>query len=98
MPGGTDAVRVEMGEAEVLDGLFNALYSDDTTRVLPLLIHQLARGSDEVAAPPAWQNVNMADNSTEGLRRSIDWTAPRNRRPTHRSSRSATHWPPATPP
>lgn len=74
VPGGTDAVRVEMGEAEVLDGLFNALYSDDTTRVLPFLIDQLARGNGEVAASPAWQNVNMADYSTEGLRRSIDWS------------------------
>ena len=72
MPGVADAVRVEIGEYEVLRGVLDALYSDDTTRVLPFLIDQLARGNDEVAAPLAQQNVNTRDANTEGLRQSFD--------------------------
>lgn len=72
LPGVTGPVRVEIGESEVLEGLFSALYDDDTTRALPFLIDQLARGNDGVAAPLAQQRVDLADYYTEGLWRSID--------------------------
>lgn len=65
-------VRMEIGEIEVLRGLLDALYSDDTTRALPFLIDQLDQGNDEVAVPLAQQSVNTADYYTEGLWRSID--------------------------
>lgn len=72
VPGVADTVRVEIGEYEVVRGLLDALYSDDTTRVLPFLVDQLARGNDEVATPLAQQNVNTTDANTEGLRESLN--------------------------
>lgn len=72
VPGVADPVRLEIGESEVLDGLFSALYDDDTTRALPFVIDRLAQGDDQVAAPLAQRQVDWADYHTEGLWRSID--------------------------
>ena len=67
LPGVSGPVRLQIGEPEVLDGVFDALYDDNTIRAVPFLIDQLARGNDEVVAPLAQRNVDWADYYTEGL-------------------------------
>lgn len=67
VPGVDRTVAMEIGEAEVLRGVFDALYDVNTTRAVPFVIDQLARGNDEVVAPLAQRNVDLADYYTEGL-------------------------------
>jgi pimeloyl-ACP methyl ester carboxylesterase len=71
-PGDRAPVRVEVGDQELAQGLFDAFYDAGLVRVLPFLIDQVAQGADEVILPLAQQSIDVADHFAEGLDLSIE--------------------------
>ena len=65
-------LRTETGDADLARGLFSALYSADSVRVLPYLIDQLSRGNAAPLLPLAQQDIDYRDYFTEGLDLSIE--------------------------
>lgn len=65
-------MRLEISDADVLSGLHQALYDNDTTRALPFVIDQLAQGNDEVIVPLAQQELGDDDYLTEGLQSTLN--------------------------
>ncbi|MET0782006.1 MAG: alpha/beta fold hydrolase [Microbacterium sp.] len=71
-PADGSPLRLQVSDADLVEGLFNAFYDADVVRVLPYVIDRLADGDIEAAAPLAQRNVDYADSATEGLALSID--------------------------
>lgn len=65
-------IRLTVRDADITEGLFDALYDPNLVRVLPFIIDQLALGNDDVALPLAQQSVNNADWFAEGLNTGIN--------------------------
>jgi pimeloyl-ACP methyl ester carboxylesterase len=66
------ALRVDVSDTDLTSGLFQALYSPATVRVLPFLIDQLAQGNAAPILPLAQQTVDYRSYYTEGLDLSVE--------------------------
>lgn len=65
-------LALDLTDEDIARGLYDALYDADTTRALPYVFDQLARGNSDVAVPLAQNNVAVQDWLAEGLRYSVE--------------------------
>lgn len=69
-----DPVWLEIDDADIAGGLFQALYDDYQTRALPFVIDQLARGNTGVLVPLAQQSLDSDNRLAAGLMWSVNCT------------------------
>ena len=65
-------VRLDLGDTELTQGLFDAFYDPEVIRALPFLIDRLAVGDAGAAVPLAQRSLDNADLRAEGLEQSIE--------------------------
>ncbi len=65
-------LMLHLSDADLMTGLFSALYDAGTIPALPYVIDRLAHGDAETATPLAQRNVDGINYFTEGLALSID--------------------------
>ena len=65
-------LQVEVSDADIMNGLFDAFYDAGTVRVIPFLIDRLAHGDDDAILPLAQQEIDYEDHFSEGLALSVE--------------------------
>ena len=67
-----ELVEVKLTGYDLTNGVFDALYSADSIRILPFAIDQLYQNNQEVALPLAQEGLNGLFNSATGMSYSVE--------------------------